>query len=81
MITPEQALANTRALLEAKQERAHQPPPYPADDPVHGGKPGFMSPSAAETAHERHLGEINNAAIQGHIAAQVRGDQAKRDKD
>lgn len=79
MITPEQALANTRALLQAKQAQTHQPPPYPTDDPVHQGHPGFMSNSAAEAAHERHLGEINNDAIHGHIAAQVRQDQAKRD--
>jgi hypothetical protein len=80
-ISPEQALANTRALLEAKLERAHQPPPYPTDDPVHHhGKPGPMSDGASAALHDRHLGEINNAAIHGHVAAQVRGDQVKRDK-
>jgi hypothetical protein len=78
-ITPEQALENTRALLAAKQERAHQAPPYPTDDPVHHGKPGFQSPAAAEANHQTHLAEINNAAIHGHVAASVRGNQARRD--
>lgn len=32
-VTPEQALASTRALLEAKKLRARQPPPWPNADP------------------------------------------------
>jgi hypothetical protein len=76
-ITPEQALANTRALLAAKQQRAHQPPPYPVDDPIHHG---HATPDAlAQIANERHLEEANKPAVQGHIAAQDRAAQGKRD--
>lgn len=80
MITADQALANTRALLQAKQAQAQQPTPYPTSDPGHHVHGGFMSHNAAETNQERHFDEANSPAIQGHVAAQVRSEQGKRDK-
>lgn len=80
MITADQALANTRALLQAKQAQAQQPTPYPTSDPGHQVHGGFMSHNAAETNQERHFDEANSPAIQGHVAAQVRSEQGKRDK-
>ena len=76
-ITPEQALANTRALLAAKQQKAHQPPPYPVDDPIHHGH--ATTDAMAQIANERHLEEANKPAVQGHIASQDRASQGKRD--
>ncbi len=80
MITADQALANTRALLQAKQAQAQQPTPYPTSDPGHHPHGGFMSHNAAEANQERHFDEANSPAIQGHVAAQVRSEQGKRDK-
>lgn len=80
MITADQALANTRALLQAKQAQVQQPTPYPTSDPGHQVHGGFMSHNAAETNQERHFDEANSPAIQGHVAAQVRSEQGKRDK-
>ncbi len=81
MITPEQALANTYALLKAKQQAARQPPSYPTSDPAHpGNHGGQVSHGAADAANERHFGEVNHVAIQGHGAAQARSNQGKRDQ-
>nr|WP_231118134.1 hypothetical protein [Lysobacter silvisoli] len=80
-ITPEQALANTRQLLEAKQERDRQPAAWQQLDPGHGQVPrdGPQSPSAAAKAEELHAGESRMQAIQGSIGTQDRHNQGKRD--
>ena len=80
-ITPQQALANTRELLEAKHEHDRQPQPWQALDPQqsHVANAGFQSPSAMEKAEELHAGESRQAAIQGSISTQDRHNQGKRD--
>jgi hypothetical protein len=80
-ITPEQALANTRELLAAKQERDHQPPAWQQfeGDQGHSGHAGAMSDSAAEKARELHAAEIRLEGNQGHISSQDRRNQGKRD--
>src|SRR5690606_34628357 len=58
-ITPEQALANTRELLEAKQRQARTTQPWQALDdhaPVHAPE-GYQSASAAQHAEELHAAE------------------------
>ncbi|MBC7991126.1 MAG: hypothetical protein H7Y19_16300 [Luteimonas sp.] len=80
-ITPQQALANTRKLLKAKQAHDRQPQPWQTLDPEHGHVPqsGFQSPEAAQKAEELHAGESRMQAIQGSIGTQDRHAQGKRD--
>ncbi|TYT25385.1 hypothetical protein FZO89_03385 [Luteimonas viscosa] len=81
-ITPEQALAQTRALLEAKQARDHEPKPWEA--PVGGepvaGSPGYQSDSAARRARRLHAAEARIPAIQGSSSTRDRVNQGKRDR-
>jgi hypothetical protein len=80
-ITPEQALANTRQLLEAKQEHDRQLPPWQQLDSQHGQVPkqGAQSPGAEAKAEELHAAESRMQAIQGSIGTQDRRNQGKRD--
>ena len=80
-ITPEQALANTRALLEAKQEHDRQPPPWQALEGGAGQSPqsGFQSDEARAKANELHAAESRMDAIQGSIGTQDRHQQGRRD--
>ncbi|HEY5780844.1 MAG TPA: hypothetical protein VIT66_03085 [Lysobacter sp.] len=80
-ISPEQALANTRQLLEAKHEHDRQPQPWQQLDPQHGHVPGpgYQSEGAAAKAEELHAGESRMQAIQGSISSQDRHSQGKRD--
>jgi hypothetical protein len=80
-ITPEQALANTRALLEAKQAHDRETPPWQSLE-TQGGQPpqpGFQSDEARIRADELHAGESRRQAIQGSIGSQDRHQQGKRD--
>ncbi|HEY9540396.1 MAG TPA: hypothetical protein VIR05_02030 [Luteimonas sp.] len=80
-ITPEQALENTRKLLEAKQEHDRQPPPWQQLDGGHdvGDHGGYQSGEAAAKAAELHAAESRLQATQGSIGTQGRHDQGKRD--
>jgi hypothetical protein len=80
-ITPKQALANTRALLEAKQAHDREPPPWQALETPHSPapQPGFQSDEARAKAEELHAGESRMQAIQGSIGSQGRHNQGKRD--
>jgi hypothetical protein len=80
-ITPEQALANTRALLEAKQAHDREPPPWQLLETPggHASPPGFQSDEARIKAEELHAGESRMQAIQGSISTQDRHQQGKRD--
>lgn len=82
-ITPERALDNTRALLEAKQQRDLQPPAYLSIN-THAGteqpSPGFQSGGAKSKALELHEGEIRMEAIHGSISTRDRRSQGQRDK-
>ena len=76
-ITPEQALANTRALLEAKREHDRQPPPWQALDPGHGHAPAETGGQVAGGGSGP--GDAGAQAIHGGIGSQGRHDQGKRD--
>ncbi|MFQ6311715.1 hypothetical protein, partial [Lysobacter capsici] len=81
-ISAEQALENTRRLLEAKQEQARTPQPWQQLDGSHGGhvpQPGPQSDSAAQKAGELHAAESRMDAIQGSNSTQDRHNQGKRD--
>jgi hypothetical protein len=80
-ITPEQALANTRALLEAKQAHDREPPPWQSLETPGGQAPhsGFESDEARIKADELHAGESRMQAIQGSVSTQDRHQQGKRD--
>ena len=87
-ITPEEALANTRELLEAKQARDREPPPWRQFDPDHGhpahehGTPGPDAAQQAQAhahAEELHRGESRMKAIQGSISGQDRHHQGRQD--
>ena len=74
-ITPKRALKNTRALLDAKQQRDRQPPAYLAFDSHAGTEQpggGFQSASAKSKAKELHEGEIRMKPIHGSISTQDR---------
>jgi len=80
-ITPEQALAQTQALLEAKQARDQEPKPWAqvADGGVDPGTPGYQSESAARRAKRLHAAETRLPAIQGSVSTRDRINQGKRD--
>jgi hypothetical protein len=80
-ITPEQALANTRKLLEAKQEHDRQVQPWQQLDDGRGPAPhaGHQSEEAAAKAEQLHAAESRVQAIQGSISTQDRHNQGKRD--
>lgn len=80
-ITPEQALAQTQALLEAKQARDSEPKPWTeiggeGGDP---GTPGYQSDSAARRAKRLHAAEVRLPANQGSVSTRDRINQGKRD--
>jgi len=80
-ITPEQALAQTRALLEAKQARELESRPWeatPGGEPA-AGAPGYQSDGAARRAKRLHAAEARIPAIQGSISTRDRINQGKRD--
>ena len=81
-ITPAQALANTRRLLEAKQAHDREAPPWQALEARHGTTPhaGFQDEQARDQANELHAAESRMEAIQGAIGTQDRHNQGKRDK-
>lgn len=81
-LTPAQALARTKALLEAKQAEASAPKPWQAigGTPVGDGSPGFQSSGAATRAEQLHAAETRMPAIQGSISTRDRINQGKRDR-
>lgn len=80
-ITPKQALANTRALLEAKKQHDRQAQPWQVFDAKPAAPPhaGPQSPEAAAKAEALHEAESRVQAIQGSISTQDRKNQGKRD--
>jgi hypothetical protein len=81
-ITPAQALANTRRLLEAKQAHDRAPPPWQALEERHGNdaQAGFQDVQARDQANELHAAESRMDGIHGASGAQDRHNQGKRDK-
>ena len=82
-ITPKQALANTRKLLQAKQAHDRQPPAWQALDSHPEQLPhasGFQSAEAQARAAELHAGESRMEAIQGAVSSLDRIHQGKRDQ-
>jgi hypothetical protein len=87
-ITPEEALANTRELLEAKQARDREPPPWRALDAEHGqpirdqATPARDPEQEAEanmSAEKLHRAESRLDAIQGSVSQQDRHQQGRHD--
>lgn len=80
-ISPEQALANTRGLLDAKHQHDRQPQSWQAFRPnqSHPGSDGFQSPGAMDKAEELHAAESRITPIQGSISTHDRHNQGKRD--
>lgn len=87
-ITPEEALANTRELLEAKQARDREPPPWRQLDAEHGqpvrdqATPARDAEQEAEAnmrAEELHRAESRVDAIHGSISQQDRHQQGRHD--
>jgi hypothetical protein len=87
-ITPEEALANTRELLEAKQARDREPPPWRQLDTGHGqpardqAMPARDAEQEAEAnahAEELHRAESRLDAIQGSVSQQDRHQQGRHD--
>src|SRR5690606_13782540 len=75
------ALANTRKLLEQKQEQAREAPPWQALDVPHGSpQPGFQSEQARLKAGELHEAEARLDAIHGSASTVDRHNQGKRDQ-
>ncbi|HVQ33719.1 MAG TPA: hypothetical protein VMS49_07230 [Lysobacter sp.] len=82
-ITPEQALENTRALLEAKQAKAHETPPWQALAADHGGhvpeSGTFQSDEARSRAVGRDQEELRSQGNAGSAGTIDRHNQGKRD--
>ncbi|MDQ3618269.1 MAG: hypothetical protein M3374_06100 [Pseudomonadota bacterium] len=75
-------MANTRKLLEAKQQHDREPQPWQLLDPQHVHVPneGYQSPAAADKAEELHAAESRMTGIQGSISTRDRHNQGKRDR-
>jgi hypothetical protein len=80
-ITPEQALENTRRLLEAKHEHDRQPQPWQQLDDGHAPAPqaGHESVEVAAKAEELHAAESRLQGNHGSSSTQDRHNQGKRD--
>lgn len=87
-ITPEEALANTRELLEAKQARDREPPPWRALDAEHGQPMRDQATPARDTEQEAqanmsaeklHRAESRLDAIHGSVSQQDRHQQGRHD--
>ena len=79
-ITPKKALANTRKLLEQKQQHARETPPWQQiGSPSVVGHDGFQSPEAAVQAKQLHAAEVRMEGNHGSISAHDRHDQGRRD--
>jgi hypothetical protein len=80
-LTPKQALANTRKLLEAKKAHDLQPQPWQTLDPQreHVPQAGYQSNEAAAKAQELHAGESRMSSIHGSVSTHDRRNQGKRD--
>ena len=87
-ITPEEALENTQELLEAKQERDREPPPWRELDTGHGhsardqATPERTMEQEAEAnrrADELHRAEIRLKANQGSVNQRDRRRQGRTD--
>ena len=80
-ISREQALANTRELLAAKQQRIQESPPWQAFEQGDGAAPhaGFQSDDARVKADQLHEGEMRLQGNQGSISSSGRRRQGKRD--
>jgi len=81
-ITPAQALANTRKLLEAKQAHDREAPPWQALEGGHGtaAPGGLQAPQARDQANALHAAESHMDAIHGASGAQDRHNQGRRDQ-
>ncbi len=80
-ISPDQALANTRALLEAKKRHDREGAAWQHIDGAASPSAGrYQSPEARSKAEELHAGESRMTAIEGSISTRERKNQAKRDK-
>lgn len=81
-ITPAQALANTRKLLEAKQVHDREAPPWQALEGGHGtaAPGGLQAPQARDQANALHAAESHMDAIHGASGAQDRHNQGRRDQ-
>lgn len=80
-ISPDQALANTRALLEAKKRHDREGPAWQHLDGAASPAAGrYQSPEARSRAEDLHAGESRMTAIEGSISTRERKNQAKRDK-
>ena len=78
----EQALANTRALLQTKQAHDRETPSWHAFDAKARGKApkaGYQDEEAKAKAVELHDGESRLKGIEGSLATQDRRTQGKRD--
>jgi hypothetical protein len=80
-ISREQALANTRELLAAKQQRDQESPPWQTFEQGDGGAPhpGYQSDDARVKADQLHEGEMRLQGNQGSISSAGRRRQGKRD--
>jgi hypothetical protein len=81
-ITPEQALENTRKLLERKQARARETPAWQEAVPAEGAtpEPGYQSNEAQGKAYLLHDAESRLQAIGGSVGTRDRINQGKRDR-
>lgn len=84
-VSPDEALANTRQLLEAKQQRDRETPAYRMLEAQAEGRraepeSGFQSESARARAQELHAGEVRLDPIHGSISTRDRQSQGKRDR-
>ena len=80
-ISPEQALDNTRKLLEQHDAEAKAPKPWETlgADGVAPATPGYQSPQARANALALHAAESRQASIQGSVSTRDRRNQGKRD--
>ncbi|HSR66254.1 MAG TPA: hypothetical protein VLM17_11710 [Xanthomonadaceae bacterium] len=80
---PPEAREATRRLLEAKQARERETPPWQQLGQGEGGghapHAGFQSDEARTQAYALHNDEMDLPAVQGHVSDQNRQRQGRRD--
>lgn len=81
-ITPEQALENTRELLEAKQQRDREGAQWETQTAGSGqvDREGFEDPTAAVRVQDLNENERGHNAKYGEVGARDRQTQARNDR-
>lgn len=78
--TARRMTAASEPMPEAQAPKTQLPAGFTAEPRSSKARRGFVDDRAAVRAQQRHLHEINQPAIHGHLSSRDRRNQAKRDQ-